>query len=143
MANMIQLEVITPERQVVSVQVAELQFPTISSGYYGILPGHTPVVTPVGDGLVTFVKDAKKHWVTVFGGFAEVTSDRVTILARISETVDMIDVGRAEAARLRAMRAASEAKFEHDLDRAQASLRASLIRLSAVQPGHPAGQQKS
>ena len=137
MTDAIQLEVLTPERQIISVQVTELQFPTITNGYYGILPGHTPVVTPVGDGLVTYTKDAKKHWVTVFGGFAEVTSERVTILARVSETVDMIDVGRAESARLRALQAASEAKVEHDLDKAQASLRASLIRLSAA--GHPGG----
>lgn len=137
MTDAIQLEVLTPERQIISVQVAELQFPTVANGYCGVLPGHTPVVTPVGDGLVIFVKNSTKHWVTVFGGFAEVTHDRVTILARASETVDMIDVGRAESARIRALQAASEAKVEHDLDRAQASLRASLIRLEAA--GHPGG----
>jgi F-type H+-transporting ATPase subunit epsilon len=133
----IQLEVLTPERQIISVQVMELQFPTLHNGYYGVLPGHTPVVTPVGDGLVTFVKDSKKHWVTVFGGFAEVAQDRVTILARVSETVDMIDVERAKSARIRALQAASEARVERDLDNAQASLRASLIRLQAA--GHPGG----
>ena len=137
MTDAIQLEILTPERRIISVQVAELQFPTAANGYYGVLPGHTPVVTSVGDGLVTFVKDAAKHWVTVFGGFAEVTPDRVTILARVSETVDMIDVGRAESARMRALQAVREAVIEHDLDKAQASLRASLIRLAAA--GHPGG----
>jgi F-type H+-transporting ATPase subunit epsilon len=117
--------------------VTELQFPTVTNGYCGVLPGHTPIVTPVGDGLVTFMNNSGKHWVTVFGGFAEVNHDRVTILARVSETVDMIDVGRAESARIRALQAASEAKIENDLDRAQASLRASLIRLEAA--GHPGG----
>lgn len=137
MTDSIRLEVLTPECQIVSVQVSELQFPTVTNGYYGILPGHSPIVTPVGDGLVTFVKGTTKHWVTVFGGFAEVTPDRVTILARVSETVDMIDVDRAESARLRALQATSEAAVEHDLDKAQAKLRASLIRLTAA--GHPSG----
>jgi F-type H+-transporting ATPase subunit epsilon len=136
MTDVIQLEVLTPERQIISVQVAEVQFPTANDGYYGVLPGHTPLVTPVGDGLITFTKDTNRHWVTVFGGFAEVTSDRVTILARVSETVDMIDVNRAESARMRALQAAREAVVEHDLDKAQASLRASLIRLTAARcPG--------
>jgi len=140
MIDVIWLKVLTPERQIISVQVTELQFPTVANGYYGVLPGHTFLVTSVGDGLVTFIKDSKKHWVTVFGGFAEVAHDRVTILARVSETVDMIDVGRAEAARNRAMQASIEAKVEHDLDNAQASLRASLIRLEAA--SHPGGHMR-
>lgn len=137
MRNPIQLEVFTPERNIISIKTTEVQFPTFNKGYYGILPGHTPMITPVGDGLLTFIKNSKKHWITVFGGFAEVCLDRVVIMARASETVEMIDIERAEAARLRALKASKDAKAEHDFDRAQAKLRASLIRLSAV--GHPSG----
>lgn len=131
------LEVLTPERRILSAQVDDLQFPTADNGYYGILPGHTPLITPVGDGLVTFTRGAEKHSLTVFGGFAEVGPTHVTILARVSETVDMIDVGRAEAARQRALQALKDAGTEKDLDEAQARLRASLIRLEAS--GHPIG----
>lgn len=137
MDNSILLEVITPERQIISINVSELQLPTATKGYYGILPGHTPLVTPVGDGLVIFTKDAKKHWVTVFGGFAEIKPDRVVIMARVSETVEMIDVERAEAARLRALKALSEAAVDYDIDIAVARLKASLLRLKAA--GHPNG----
>jgi F-type H+-transporting ATPase subunit epsilon len=131
------LEVLTPERRIFSAQVDDLQFPTADNGYYGILPGHTPLITPVGDGLVTFTRGTEKHWLTVFGGFAEVGPAHVTILARVSETVDMIDVGRAEAAHQRALQALKDAQTEPDLDEAQARLRASLIRLEAS--GHPLG----
>ena len=137
MSDPILLEVLTPERQIFSAQVAELQFPTADRGYYGILPGHTPLITPAGDGLVSFTRNDSKHWLTVFGGFAEVGPDHVTILARVSETVDMIDVERAEAARVRSLQMLKDAQTEPDLDAAQAHLQASLIRLAAA--GHPGG----
>ena len=137
MSDRILLEVVTPERPVFSAEVAEVQFPTASRGYYGILPGHTPLMTPVGDGLLYFFKDGERHWLTVFGGFAEVGPERVTILARESETVEMIDLERAEADRQRALKLLKEAQTEQDLAKAQAALDASLIRLQAA--GHPAG----
>ncbi|BDU75361.1 ATP synthase F1 subunit epsilon [Mesoterricola sediminis] len=137
MSERIHLEVLTPERRIFSAQVAELQFPTKDRGYYGILPGHTPLVTAVGQGLITYTEDGQKHWLTVFGGFAQVGPDHVTILARASETVDMIDVERAEAARVRAQKLLKDAEGETDLDQAQVSLERSLIRLQAA--GKPAG----
>jgi F-type H+-transporting ATPase subunit epsilon len=117
--------------------VAEVQFPTAMRGYYGILPGHTPLMTAVGDGLIYFVKDGQKHWLTVFGGFAEVGPDRVTILARESETVEMIDLDRVEADRQHALKLMKEAQTDQDFSKAQAMLDASLIRIQAA--GHPGG----
>ena len=76
MTDSILLEVLTPERRVFSAQVSDLQFPTARLGYYGILPGHTPLVTPLGDGLVYYTQNDQKHWLTVFGGFAEVEIER-------------------------------------------------------------------
>jgi len=137
MSDTILLEVLTPERRVFSASVSELQFPTAEMGYYGILPGHTPLVTALGSGLINYTQDGQKHWLTVFGGFAEVGPDHVTVLARISETVDMIDVDRAEAARVRAQKAIKDAVTESDLDLAQVALQASLIRLQAA--GRPIG----
>ncbi len=137
MSKSIKLEVVTPERPVFSTEVAEVQFPTASRGYYGILPGHTPVMTEVGDGLLYYIQEGQKHWITVFGGFAEIGPDHVTILARESETMDTLDLERAEASRQRALKLLKEAQTEHDLAAAQAKLNASLIRLQAA--GHPSG----
>ena len=136
MTDSILLEVLTPERRILSAQVSELQFPSADRGMYGILPGHTPLMTELGDGLITYTEDGQSHWLTVFGGFAEVGPGQVTVLARVSETVDMIDQARAEAARVRALQHIKDAKTELDLDRAQAALNASLIRLQAAsRPG--------
>ncbi len=132
MTDSILLEVLTPERRVFSAHVSEVQFPTADLGYYGVLPGHTPLVTALGSGLVYYTENDQKHWLTVFGGFAEVGPDRVTILARISETVDMIDADRAEAARVRALKMIKDADTEDELDVAQAKLSASLVRLQAA-----------
>ncbi len=137
MSQTIKLEVVTPERPVFSAEVAEVQFPTAARGYYGILPGHTPLMTPVGDGLLYYFQDGQRHWITVFGGFAEVGPERVTILARESETVEMIDLERAEASRQRALKLLKEAQTEQDMAKAQAKLDASLIRIQAA--GHPSG----
>ena len=137
MTDSILLEVLTPARKVFSAQVTELQFPTKECGYYGILPGHTPLVSALGQGLVLYTEGDRKHFLTVFGGFAEVGPEKVTILARASETVDMIDADRAEAARQRALKAIKEASSEADLAHAQIKLQRSLIRLQAA--GRPVG----
>lgn len=137
MSEPILLEVVTPNKRVFSAQVSEVSFPSAANGYYGILPGHTPVMTPLGLGLIYYVREGEKHWLTVFGGFAEVGPDHVTVLARDSETVDEIDLNRAEAAQQRALKLLKEAQSESDLANAQAALGRSLIRIQAA--GHPSG----
>jgi F-type H+-transporting ATPase subunit epsilon len=132
MSEPILLEVVTPQRRVFSAHVSEVSFPSAHRGYYGILPGHTPVMTPVGQGLLYYTVEGQRHWLTVFGGFAEVGSNHVTILARESETVEMLDLDQVEAERQRALKLLKEAETEHDLARAQASLDASLIRIEAA-----------
>ncbi len=126
------LEVVTPERKVFSAEVSELSFPTAERGYYGILPGHTPLMTPVGDGLITYIQNGQKRMLTVFGGFAEVGPDRVTILARESETPDMLDAAALESARQNAQQRLKEAKEPQELAAAQADLDACTIRSQAL-----------
>jgi F-type H+-transporting ATPase subunit epsilon len=132
MSDHILLEVVTPERRILSTHVSELQFRTASRGYYGILPGHTPLLTPLGDGLLYYTHEGEKRWITVFGGFAEVGPDHVTILARVSETLDMLDPERLKAERLQAEKLLKEAQTPEDIGAAQVSLETSLIRLQAL-----------
>jgi len=82
MGGCIRLEVVTREGAAFSADVQELQFPSAHRGCYGILPGHTPVLTPVGDGRATCLVDGQRTTLAVSGGFAEAGPDRVTILAR-------------------------------------------------------------
>jgi len=136
MSDHILLEVVTPERRVLSTHVSELQFRTATRGYYGILPGHTPLLTPLGDGLLYYTQNGEKRWLTVFGGFAEVGPEHVSILARVSETVEMLDPEQLKKEGLQAEQALRSAQTPEDLALAQGSLDANLIRLQALETDH-------
>ena len=82
MGSHLRLDIVTKEGSVFASDVQELQFPSAHRGYYGILPDHTHVLTPVGDGHVTCLVNGMKTALAISGGFAEVGPDRVTILAR-------------------------------------------------------------
>ncbi len=132
MADAILLEVLTPERKVFSARVSEVQFPTEFRGYYGILPEHTAVMTPLGDGLLHFLQDGQKRHLTVFGGFAEVGAEHVTILAREAETVDMLDVVVVEAAFQAAQKAVKDARTPEEVEAAQVQLQLATVRKQAL-----------
>ena len=136
MSDHILLEVVTPERRVLSTHVSELQFRTAARGYYGILPGHTPILTPLGDGLLYYTQNGEKRWLTVFGGFAEVGPEHVSILARISETVEMLNPEQLKKAGVLAEQALRSAQTPEDLAQAQDNLDANLIRLQALGTDH-------
>jgi F-type H+-transporting ATPase subunit epsilon len=76
----IELQIVTPDRMVVREQVDEVQIPG-AEGYFGVLPGHTPLLATLGEGLLWYRQGQEKSYVTVAGGFAEVLPDRVTLLA--------------------------------------------------------------
>ena len=132
MSDHILLEVVTPECRILSAQVSEVQFRTATRGYYGILPGHTPTLTPLGDGLLHYTQGGEKRWITVFGGFAEVGPEHVTVLARVSETVDMLDPEKTKAERLQAEKSLKEAQTPEDIEQARTALDACLIRQQAL-----------
>jgi F-type H+-transporting ATPase subunit epsilon len=92
------LEVVTPGGLLLREQVDEVIAPG-ELGYFGVLPGHTPLLTTLGLGEITYRIGTQKHQLTCFWGFCEVLPDRVNILAEVGERPQDIDVGRAEAAR--------------------------------------------
>ena len=71
-------------------------------GYFGVLPGHTPLLASLAVGELWYRKGQEKTYLSIAFGFAEVLPDRVTILAQLAERAEEIDVDRAEAARKRA-----------------------------------------
>ena len=101
MAETLELEIVTPERLVVRERVEEVQIPG-RSGYLGVLPGHAPLITELGVGEITFRSGHNTTRLAVAWGFAEVLSDKVTILAEASERASEIDVPRAQQAKERA-----------------------------------------
>jgi F-type H+-transporting ATPase subunit epsilon len=132
----IDLQVVTPERVLIRDQVDEVEVPG-SEGYFGVLPGHRPMLASLSLGEMWYRKGEQKLYLSIVFGFAEVLPDRVTILARLAERAEDIDVERAEAARRRAEERLNQAKSDVDYERARVALTKSLIRLqvSARLPG--------
>jgi F-type H+-transporting ATPase subunit epsilon len=101
MPSFIRLDIVTPARLVLTEEVDEVTIPG-SEGYLGILPGHLPLLTMIGTGILSFHKGAKKMSFSVSGGFAEILPERVIIMADTLERPEEIDVQRARVAKERA-----------------------------------------
>ena len=127
----IQLQIVSADRSLVNEQVDEVEIPG-ADGYFGVLPGHTPLLASLQVGQLWYRHGQEKHYLSVAFGFAEVQPDRVTILAQIAEKADEIDVARAEAAKKRAEERLSRPTMEMDFERARVALLKSLIRLQVA-----------
>jgi F-type H+-transporting ATPase subunit epsilon len=98
MAEILKLEVVTPERRAIQTEASEVQLPG-SDGYLGILPGHAPLLTELGTGELSYQAGGTTLYIAVFGGYAEVLPDRVIALAEAVERPEEIDVERARTAK--------------------------------------------
>jgi F-type H+-transporting ATPase subunit epsilon len=124
----IELQIVTPEKMLVREQVDEVEIPG-TEGYFGVLPGHTPMLASLAVGELWYRKGQEKIYLSIAYGFCEVLPDRVTILAQLAERAEDIDVTRAEEARKRAEARLTASKGEVDYERARTSLAKSLARL--------------
>jgi F-type H+-transporting ATPase subunit epsilon len=98
----IRLEVVSPERKVLEADVEEVVLPG-SEGYLGVRPGHTPLLTSLGIGELSYTEGGRTHHLALARGFAEILPDRVNVLAEEAERADEIDVAGAEEARRQAL----------------------------------------
>ena len=121
------LEIVTPDRSLVREDVDEVELPG-SEGYFGVLPGHTPLLATLKVGELWYRVGQQKRYLAVAGGFVEVLPDRVTVLAQVGERAEDIDVARAEAAKRRAEERIAN-PVDVDLERARFSLSKALVRL--------------
>src|SRR5215218_7489609 len=96
MPDVLQLEIATPERQLVREEVTEVQLPG-KDGYLGILPGHAALLGLLGTGSLTYVVAGRKRCLSVHGGFVEISNDHVRVLANIAQRAEEIDVEKARA----------------------------------------------
>src|SRR5213082_89007 len=122
------LDVVTPDRSVVTQRVDEFEIPG-ADGYFRVLPGHTALLAMLQVGELWYRKGAEKIYLSIAFGFAEVLPDRVTILAQLAERADEIDIARAEAARRRAEERIATPAAEMDYERARIAMMKALIRL--------------
>jgi F-type H+-transporting ATPase subunit epsilon len=133
----IKLTVVTPERELLSETVVEVQLPG-ADGYLGVLPGHAALITELGVGELTYrpAGNAQPTVLAIMRGFAEVLPDRVTVLAETAERAAEIDLARAERALKRAQERMSYGDPNIDWDRATIALKRALIRIQVVRKHH-------
>jgi F-type H+-transporting ATPase subunit epsilon len=124
----LELQIVTPDRMIVQERVDEVQIPGVE-GYFGVLPGHTPLLASLAVGELWYRQGQEKTYVAITLGFAEVLPDRVTILAQRAERAEDVDIARAEAARKRAEARLNPPAAGVDTERARVALMKALTRL--------------
>ena len=130
MAETIQLEIVTPERLVVSEAAEYIEIPG-EGGYLGVLPGHAPLITELAPGELTYRVGNQTKRLAVAWGFAEVLQTRVTILAEAAEKAEEIDAARAEAAKRKAEAELQKSGLEIN-EEAQEALQRAQARLDVA-----------
>ncbi|AIG28695.1 F0F1 ATP synthase subunit epsilon [Brevibacillus sp. 7WMA2] len=126
------IEIVTPERVVYSGE-ATMVIARGVEGELGILPNHTPLVTPLKIAPVRIKQEGDKETViAVSGGFMEVRGQEVTILAEAAEQSTDIDAARAELAKQRAEKRLNEKFPDLDVHRAEYALQRAVVRLDVA-----------
>jgi len=126
------LDIVSAERLVYSDDVDMVIAPG-AEGQLGILPHHAPLMTMLDPGELLVKKEGNELCLVVSGGFMEVRPDHIIVLADTAERAEEIDVSRAEEARRRAEENLQQTASGMDLEKAEAALRRSLIRLRAAE----------
>lgn len=129
----LQVEIVTGERVVFTENDVDMVVAPGSDGVLGILPRHAPLITTLAAGELRVKKAGREQSLVVFGGFMEVTPDKVVVLADTAERAEEIDVARAEAARSRAQAEVARRASTIELAQAEAALRRATLRLQIGQ----------
>jgi len=125
------LEIVTPEGLLLREAVDELVAPG-ELGYFGVRPGHTPLLATLGMGELKYRRGSAWHRLTCFSGWCEVQPDKVSVLADIGERAEDIDVDRAEDALKRAGERLKHARDEAGYEDAHAHYVRAVTRLAVA-----------
>ena len=128
MANKIHLEIITPEKLALRVEVDEVVLPGLT-GEFGVLPDHEPLIAQLKTGILTYRQGGVQQRLHISGGFAEVLGEKVSVLSDVAEKPDEIDVERAKAALDRAEKRLLGSGENIDVERAELKKERAKTRL--------------
>jgi F-type H+-transporting ATPase subunit epsilon len=135
MADLIQLDVVTPERRVVSERVESVAVPG-ANGELGILPAHSPLISQLQTGILSYLEGGVTHQLHVSGGFVEVNHDRVSVLAEIAELPDEIDATKARAEKEQFEKAlGSFSGSDEDFEKLRVALERAKVRVQLSSGG--------
>jgi F-type H+-transporting ATPase subunit epsilon len=127
------LEIVAPSRQVVrSERVDEVIAPG-SEGEFGVLPGHTPFLTTLKVGMLSYREGSEWHHLAVDWGYAEVGPNRVVILAEGADRAADIDISEARQAKERAEKTLAEKLDQTDYEKARIELLRAMIRIQVAE----------
>lgn len=129
----LKLQVVTPTRTVVATETDSVELPG-ELGYLGILPGHTPLITVLKTGVLTYRTGADERSIAISAGFAEIANDAVTVLADQAEEPGEVDVSAAERERSQAEEELKTASRE-SLDEVRSRLELAEARLAIARKG--------
>jgi F-type H+-transporting ATPase subunit epsilon len=136
MADQLQLEVVTPERRVLSEPVNSVTVPG-RNGEMQLLPGHAAMISELKTGVLSYTEDGTTFQLHVSGGFVEVSDNRVSVLAEIAERPEEIDAARARLAREHTEKELSSwSGSEEDFEKVRAKLERSMVRLQLAPRPH-------
>ena len=127
--GVLHVELVSPERVLLSTDASMVIARTIGGGDIAFLPGHAPFIGALATWIVEIIETAgSRQLAAVHGGFISINDNAVTILSDLAELSEAVDVRRAEAAVERAEGAirqnTDDAEAVAALARAHARLRA-------------------
>ena len=132
METLLKLTIVTPQRMMVTEQVDQVNVPG-SEGDMGILYDHSPLLSALRPGLLSYQKGSESISMVVRGGYVEVAENRVTVLAEAAEFLNEIDRTRAEAARLKAEEALKNSTTDEEFRKAQEKLFRAVARIESAE----------
>ena len=134
----LKLEFVTPAQAIAHEDVDEVELPG-EEGYFGVLPGHAPLLAALSTGIMWYRKGTEKFYAFVDGGFAEVLPTRVSVLAQTAERAEDIDLARAEAAKLRAeeLLTSKTSTVNFDAERARIAMLRAITRIQVSRQTRP------
>ena len=122
MADVVQFELVSPERLVLSSEVSMVVVPG-AEGDFGVLPGHAPMISNVRSGVISIYDDhAIEARIFVAGGFAEVSNNRLTVLTENAVALDEIKRADADARLAEAREAVGDASDDRSRANAEKQL---------------------
>jgi F-type H+-transporting ATPase subunit epsilon len=130
---MLTLDIVTPEKKILSEDQVSIITVMTTEGEIGVLPHHVPLYAKLQPGELKYKKDGHDHYVAIHGGFIEVTPTKVTILADDAVRAEDISEELAEQARLRAEELMAQKVTDADFVHAEAAMRRALLELKVVQ----------
>ncbi len=124
----LRLDIVTPDKVVLNAEVDYVGAEGVD-GQFGLLPQHAPMLSALKVGDLYYRQGSETHWVFVSGGFAQISDNKVTILAESAELASDIDVERAQEAKARAEKRLAEAQPDTDVARAELALKRAISRI--------------